>query len=425
MTKWLDDEGIADLLRPGMRVFVGGASNEPRSLIDALAAHPECARGVTFVQFPLPGMNRTDFTALHPQARMESYFMTGDLAAAWESGRLDFVPMQMRRVYDHLESGPAIDLAFIQVAPDGVDFRHGYNLDFTAAALANCRAVVAEVNEAMPVLAGAPKLPAGTVGHALRSARPLPEYPLAEPSEAAQTIGRLIAELIPDGACLQTGIGAIPHAVLKSLGEKNDLGLHGGLLDDAGFALIEAGVVTGTRKAVDTGVHVAGILLGSDAFYQRVAQRPDVRLRGANHTHEVSVIARLENFVSINSALQIDLSGQINAEMAAGRQVSGTGGSLDFMRGAAASPGGMSIVAMPATARAGTTSRIVANLDGGTPVTATRTDVDWVVTEYGAVRLKGQSVAARRELLTGIAAPAFRDALTRTTDDRLPPPREQ
>lgn len=411
MTEWLDDEGVAKLLRPGMRVFVGGASNEPQALIDAVRAHPESARGVTFVQFPLPGMNRTDFTALHPEARMESFFMTGDLTAAWQSGRLDFIPMQMRRVYDHLESGPPIDLAFIQVAPDGDEFRHGYNMDFTAAVLANCGAVVAEVNEGMPVLAGAPKLTGTAVDYALRSNRPLPEYPLAEPSDEAHTIGALIAELIPDGATLQTGIGAIPHAVLRALGEKNDLGLHGGLLDDAGLALIEAGVITGARKAVDRGLHVTGILLGSTGFYQRVAGRSDLRLVGANYTHEVSVIAKLERFVSINSALQIDLSGQINAEMAAGRQVSGTGGSLDFMRGAAASPGGISIVAMPATARRGTTSRIVRELDAGAPVTATRTDVDYVVTEFGAVKLAGQPLEARRRLMIGIAAPAFRDEL--------------
>ncbi len=422
MTEWLDAAGVAALLEPGMRVYVGGSSNEPKALLAAVAAHPECARGVTFVQFPLGGINTTDFTALHPEARMETYFAAPHLRDSWDNGRVDFVPMQMRRVFDHLASGPPLDLAFIQVAPSraapsgaassaATEFVHGANVDFTAAAIGNARAVVAEVNDAVPAFAGAPRLAAAEVAYALASSRPLPEFPLAAATDEARAIGANIAALINDGDCLQTGIGAIPHAVLQALADKNDLGLHGGLLDDAGLALIERGVITGARKGIDTGRHVTGMLLGSAAFYGRVAERADVQLRGASYTHEASVIAHLDGFVSINSAVEIDLTGQVNAEMAGGRQISGTGGSVDFMRAAAGAPRGRAILALPATARGGRTSRIVRALPAGTAVTALRTDVDWVVTEHGAVQLKGQPLARRAELLTGIAAPAFRDEL--------------
>jgi 4-hydroxybutyrate CoA-transferase len=207
---------------------------------------------------------------------------------------------------------------------------------------------------------------------------------------------------------LQTGIGAIPAAILSQLTNKNDLGMHGGLIDDGGMALIQSGNLTGSRKRIDTGRHITGMALGSDQLMQWLATRRDVVFRGANHTHEVSVIRQLEGFVSVNSAVEVDLFGQVNAEVAGGRQISGTGGSVDFMRAAKASKGGRSIVAMNATARGGSVSRIVPNVE---MVTALRTDVDTVVTEYGVAQIKDLPNAARAQALIEIAAPQFRDEL--------------
>jgi 4-hydroxybutyrate CoA-transferase len=214
--------------------------------------------------------------------------------------------------------------------------------------------------------------------------------------------------LIQDGDCIQTGIGAIPAAILEALVSKNDLGLHSGLIDDGGMALIERGVMTGRAKPVDRGVHVTGMALGSAALLDWLARRSDVAFRGADYTHEVRVIRDIPNFVSINSAVEIDLFGQVNAERVGGRQISGTGGSVDFMRAAKASKGGRSIVAMTATARGGSVSRIVPRVD---LVTALRTDIDLVVTEYGVANLKHASTAARVDALIEIAAPAFREDL--------------
>ena len=226
--------------------------------------------------------------------------------------------------------------------------------------------------------------------------------------DAAQEIGRLVARLIRDGDCLQTGIGAIPAAILNQLTDKNDLGMHGGLIDDGGMRLIQQGTLNGARKAIDTGRHITGMALGSDDLMQWLASEHNVVFRGANHTHEVSVIRQLEGFVSVNSAVEVDLFGQVNAEMAGGRQISGTGGSVDFMRAAKASKGGRSIVAMNATARGGSVSRIVPKVE---IVTALRTDVDTVVTEYGVAQIKDLPNAARAEAMIEIAAPQFRDQL--------------
>jgi 4-hydroxybutyrate CoA-transferase len=226
--------------------------------------------------------------------------------------------------------------------------------------------------------------------------------------DAAQEIGRLVAGLIRDGDCLQTGIGAIPAAILNQLTDKNDLGMHGGLIDDGGMRLIQLGNLTGAQKTIDTGKHITGMALGSDELMQWLATERNVVFRGANHTHEVSAIRQLDGFVSVNSAVEVDLFGQVNAEMAGGRQISGTGGSVDFMRAAKASKGGRSIVAMNATARGGSVSRIVPKVE---MVTALRTDVDTVVTEHGVAQIKDLPNRARAEALIQIAAPQFRDKL--------------
>jgi 4-hydroxybutyrate CoA-transferase len=324
------------------------------------------------------------------------------------AGRVAFLPMQMRAAYDHLARTP-IDLAFIQVARDaGGTLRLGPNVDFLDAVLGNARRVVAELNRGFVAPAGCPAIAEEAIDYLVETERPLPELRAPELDEASRAIGRMVAALVRDGDCLQTGIGAIPAAIFAALGEKNDLGLHSGLIDDGGMALIEQGVVNGTRKTRDNGVHVTGMALGSQALFDWLAQCDDVVFRGANYTHEVSIIRDIHGFVSINSAVEVDLFSQVNAEYAGGRQLSGTGGSVDFMRAARSAPQGRSIVAMTATARRGTVSRIVPKVE---LVTAPRTDVDLVVTEYGVADLRSAPIDARAEALIAIAAPAFRDEL--------------
>lgn len=419
MSRQLSPQAVADLLRPGMRVFVPGASNEPSALLDAIAAHPEAAADVTFVQFPLPGMNQTDFTAWHPRARMESFFLSPALRDAFSAGRVDFVPLHMRRVFDHLAAADPFDLVLLQLgrAADG-SLRHGPNVDFIEAVLSNCRSVIAEINASWRPPAGAPEIPESMLDGTLEVEHSLPELGAPKVDADAERIGAEVAGLIPDGACIQTGIGGIPAAVLAALRDHRDLGMHGGLIDSAGLALIEQGVITGARKTIDPARHITGMALGDAAFYQRLADCDALDFRPASYTHEQSVIRKLERFVSINSAVEVDLLGQVSAEMVGGKQISGTGGSVDFMRGAAASPGGRSIVAMTATARRGSVSRIVPAIASGSVVTAARTDVDCVVTEFGTAQLRGCSLDARAEALIAVAAPQFREELASAWRER-------
>ena len=399
---------LSEVLAPGMRVFVAGSSNEPRTLIDGLLRRPEAARGVSFLQFPLPGLNQTDFSALHPGAAMTTFFLTPQLRAGHAVGRVRFLPMHMRGVFDYLRDGP-LDVALLQVAEDrDGTLRTGPNVDFHAAAMAAAGTVVAELNHSIVAPAGAPRVDRRSLDHVVESQRGqlVAQPPVVD--ETAAAIGRHVASVIRDGDCLQTGIGAIPAAVLAALGDKNDLGWHGGLIDDGGLALIERGVMTSAAKTRDRHRHVAGMVLGSAEALARAAALPALRLAGADVTHDARAIAAIDHFVSINGAVEVDLHGQVNAEVVAGRQISGTGGAVDFMRGARLSRGGRSIVAMTATARGGTISRIVPQVGW---VTAPRADVDLVATEYGVAKLFGATEAARRAALIDIAHPDFRAAL--------------
>jgi 4-hydroxybutyrate CoA-transferase len=396
---------IADCLKSGQRIWVAGSSNEPTSLLAELH-EAELPEDLTFIQFPLPPFNTVDFTRLVPGAQMETFFMSSALKHA-VTGSLHFVPMQMRAVFDYLSRH--LDVVMIQAARDrdGV-LRLGPNVDFAAAALVSAEIVLVEINEGIIAPAGGLALDEARITASITSARPIAEMAPPIIDEAAAAIGANVATLIQDGDCIQTGIGSIPAAILRELKGLNDLGMHGGLIDEGGMALIQAGNLNGRRKAIDTGLHITGMALGSTALYEWLADTPSVQFRGADHTHEIGVIRQLEDFVSINSAVEVDLYGQVNAEFAGGRQLSGTGGSVDFMRSARASSGGRSIVAMNATARGGSVSRIVPKVE---MVTALRTDVDLVVTEFGVAKLDGIPVAERARRLIEIAAPAFRDAL--------------
>ena len=397
-----------------MRVWVAGSSNEPRALVDALGRGLRAPAGSGMLaasrssSFRCPGLNRFDFSSLHEDARMVTFFLTPELRAGYAKGTVRFMPMHMRHTFDYLASGP-LDIALLQCTRDAEGrLRAGPNVDFHAAVLGAAKVVVGELNTALPAPAGAPIIDEAVIDHLVESDREPVPLPAPVLDETARTIGRHVASLIRDGDCIQTGIGAVPAAILAALSDKNDIGLHGGLLDAGGQALIDSGVATGAAKTHMRGMHVAGMLLGDHALYDWAATRQDVVLAGANITHETRTIAKLDNFVSINSAVEVDLDGQVNAELVAGRQISGVGGAVDFMRGARMSKGGRSIVAMTATAARGSLSRIVGRAG---IVTALRSDVDIVVTEFGIAKLHGVTQDARAEALIGIAHPDFRDQL--------------
>ena len=396
---------VTNKLRSGQRIYVAGSSNEPTGLLRDLAAS-ELPENLEFIQFPLPGLNQTDFTQFNDTASVTTFFMSSALAKG-EAARVNYLPMQMRATYDYLATN--VDVYLLQVAHDQEGrLRVGPNVDFHESVLAQNPTVIAQLNPSMVAPAGSPLMNPALIDVLIANDVSAPALAPANIDDAAQEIGRLVAGLIRDGDCLQTGIGAIPAAILNQLTDKNDLGMHGGLIDDGGMRLIQQGNLTGAQKTIDTGKHITGMALGSDELMQWLATERNVVFRGANHTHEVSAIRQLDGFVSVNSAVEVDLFGQVNAEMAGGRQISGTGGSVDFMRAAKASKGGRSIVAMNATARGGSVSRIVPKVE---MVTALRSDVDTVVTEHGVAQIKDLPNRARAEALIQIAAPQFRDKL--------------
>ena len=419
MPEILSPDDVPALLAPGMTVFVAGGANEPATLLDALRRRPETSAGVTWIQSIVPGLNRFDFSSLHDEARTIAFFITPETRASYREGRIDFVPCQLRAVADLLGEGLDLDLAIMSVsaprggapAEDAAGFGAGLNCDYVDVVFERARRVVAEVNAALPDPPDGPRVDAGRIDYAVPVSRPPDPFPLPEPDETARAIARNVAGLVRDGDTIQTGIGSIPYAVLGALREKNDLGLHSGILDDGVMELVERGVITGAHKTVDRGRHVTAYAIGSPDLYAWLGEREDVRFRPVNYTHGAGTLARIDRFVSINSALEIDLAGQVNAEMIRGTQVTGTGGSVDFMRGAAGSRGGRSIVALGATAAGGKVSRIVARLADGNAPTALRTDVDYVVTEHGVADLRFRPERSRATALAEVAAPEFRDDL--------------
>ncbi|MBV1876751.1 MAG: hypothetical protein KUG79_03820 [Pseudomonadales bacterium] len=403
MADWITKDDLKQLIKPGYTVYVGGTTNEPRGLLDQL----DFVSDVHFIQQPVAAVNQHDLSTFGQGGSQETYFMTPYLEAGLAEGRVKFIPMQMRAIYDYL-ANKDLDVALLMAAKDtNGELRFGPNIDYVGAVLNSAKKTIVEVSDAFVAPIGG-LLVGDSADYLFKSDTPVTIYPTVKIDPTSQTIGNFVASLIKDGDCIQTGIGAVPAAVLGGLLDKNDLGMHSGLIDDGGMRLIVNGNMNGARKAIDKGLHLTGMALGSSEIQDWLEKEQSVQFRSANYTHDISVIRQLDNFVSVNSALEIDLFGQINAEVAGVRQISGTGGSVDFMRASKVSKGGRSIVAMSSTARGGSISRIVPLVGN---VTALRTDVDLVVTEFGIADLKNASLPERAAALIEIAHPDFKEQL--------------
>jgi len=344
--------------------------------------------------------------------------ITTHVAAATEplvrDGRADFLPLRHSQlpVIFAPDGTLPVDVLLIQVSPPD---RHGYcSLGASVSAcldlVPRVGLVVAEINRQAPRTLGN-AVHVSQIDLACHVDRPLVAYSSPPAGVLERQIAAHVAPLIPDRACFQIGIGAIPQAILETLRDHRDLGIHSGMLCDGMIPLIDSGVVTGAYKTVDRGFVVGGEVMGTDLLYRYVDDNPIVQIVSAAHSHGLETVRRLDGFVAINSAIEVDLSGQVNAEWVGGRQISGIGGQFDFVEAAMYSRGGLSIVALPATGARGTASRIVRALAAGTPVTTPRSCVDLVVTEYGVADLRGKGVYARAGALAAIAHPQFREAL--------------
>ncbi|MBU1287526.1 MAG: 4-hydroxybutyrate coenzyme A transferase [Alphaproteobacteria bacterium] len=416
MTRRADSlaEGFAALraLKPGpARLYLAGCSGEPVGLFKALGTQLELARDLTFVGVPVPGLNHLDWTSLHATARAEMPFMFEVMREGFAAGKIDLRPMHYSDSYRQMQTGP-IDLAVIMVSPPDADGRVslGLSADFSGAVLARPEIrVMAVVNPRMPAPADTLRVPLSRFDVAALDDTPLVELVESALPPVFARIGERIAGLVGGkAACLQFGIGNVQPAALKALADAGgpaNLTIHSGLVTDPMLGLIDAGRVVEAPGAILTGV-----AMGTERLYERVARDQRFRFRGVDVTHGIDVLSAIPRFVAINSVLEVDLFGQANAEFMKGRQVSGIGGLANYLRGAAASEGGMPIVALPSTAAKGQVSRIVARL-GPEAVSVPRSDIAWVVTEHGAVNLRAARLDARAEMLISIADPAHRDAL--------------
>jgi acetyl-CoA hydrolase len=330
------------------------------------------------------------------------------------AGVLDVVPAHLSSLPGLIASGElGIDVVFALLSPADGDGLHHLGLagDYLEPAIERARVVLAEINPGVPRTRGAPRIAAERIAAAVFDERPILAAPAAHVGAVERRLAACVAERVPDGATLQIGIGAAPEAVCEALAGHRDLGVHSALVNDAILDLIEAGAVTNARKPIDTGVTVTGLLFGSRRLFEFADDNPLLRSMPIAYTHGIATLARLDHFFAINSALEVDLTGQINAEAVGGVHVGAVGGVVDFVRGTQASAGGRSIVALPSAARGGTVSRIVPRL---LTVTSTaRSDADLIATEYGVAELRGQGLAERARRMIAIAHPDFREELER------------
>ncbi len=408
------DDAIA-CIESGMRVFVHGAAATPTPLLDALARKPGLS-GVTLYHMHTAGA--APFAALEQADRLfsVSLFSAAPVRDAINEGRAEYVPIFLSDIPALFTSGRVpLDAALVQLSPPDA---HGYctlgtSVDTALAAVRAAKFVVAEINTRMPRTHGNTLVPLAHVHAFTATDRPLYTHQPSAPNAIDDAIGENVASLVPDRATLQMGIGAIPDAALRRLSNKHDLGVHTEMFSDGIVDLVDAGVVTNRYKRVHPGRVVTSFVNGTERLYRFVDDNPFTQFYPCDHTNDTAVIRRNDNVVAINSALEIDLSGQVVADSIGFTIYSGIGGQMDFMRGAALSRGGIPIIALPSTAARGTVSRIVPSIKAGAGVVTTRGHVHWVVTEYGAVDLFGRTLRERAAALIGIAHPDFRAELRR------------
>ena len=408
-------EAVAGI-RSGDQVFVHGGAATPSVLLEALTARAGELRDVGIIHLHIEGPAPHLDAEVAGSFRHRALFIGANAREAVNSGRADYVPIFLSDIPHLFASGALpLDLAFINVSlPDA----HGYcslgtSVDAALSAVQSATTVVAQLNRAMPRTLGDSFVHVDQIDVGVEVDQPPHEHALPAIGDVERRIGEYVAELVPDGATLQMGIGSIPAAVALALRDKRDLGIHTELFTDPVLDLVEAGAVTGEAKEVNRGKIVSAFVMGSQRLYDFLHDNPMIEMRPVDYTNDTAVIRRFRRMTAINSAISIDLTGQVSADSIGTRFYSGVGGQMDFMRGAALAPEGRAIIALPSTAAAGSVSRIAPILAPGAGVVTTRAHVRTVVTEYGVAELFGRSVRERAGSLIAIAHPDFRDELER------------
>lgn len=409
------------MVQSHQRVFIQGGCATPLALVDALTARAPELRGVEVVQLHTEGRAPYAQPGMEQSFRVNALFVGGLVRDAVNDGRADYLPVFLSEVpaLFRKEVLP-LDVALIHVSPPD---RHGWcslgvSVDVVVAAVQHATHVIAQINPNMPRTHGDGLLHVSRIHSAVVVDDPLPQIAPAPLGPVEKAIGRHVASLIEDGATLQMGIGAIPDATLAALGDHRHLGVHTEMFSDGLVDLVHRGVVTGEHKRVHPGKIVAGFAIGTQKLYDFVDDNPLVAMLDIAYVNDVEVIRRNPRVTAINSAIEVDLTGQVCADSIGTRQFSGVGGQMDFIRGASLSEGGKPIIALPSTTKKGE-SRIVSMLKPGAGVVTTRAHVHFVVTEYGVANLYGRNLRQRARALIDIAHPTHRDALEQEASKRF------
>jgi 4-hydroxybutyrate CoA-transferase len=411
--KLVSAEQAVRFIKANDRVVLGHACGEPPALVEALVARAPELSNVEIVHMVAMGPAKFAQPGMEKSFRFNGFFLGAPTRKAVQEDRGDYTPCFFSEVPRLFRQRILpVDVALIQVTPpDENGFcSYGVSVDYTQPAAESARIVIAQMNPHLPRTGGA-RIHLDAIHYLVEKDDPVPELAPAKLSDVECRIGQLVAELVPDGATLQLGIGAIPDAALSFMTHKKDLGIHSEMFSDGVVSLARAGVVTNRKKSINRGKFIATFLMGTRKLYDFVHNNPDVEMHSVDYVNDPQVIGQHEDMVSINSGLQIDLMGQVNAEMIGGSQFTGVGGQVDFVRGAGRSVGGKSIIALPSTANHGSISRICRELDSGVAVSTSRNDVHYVVTEFGIADLRGKSLRQRAEALVNISHPAFRSIL--------------
>jgi 4-hydroxybutyrate CoA-transferase len=409
------DEAV-EAIKSGMRVFLTGNCSVPQKILAALVNYAQQLEDVEICQALTIGPADYVDPRMERHLRVNTMFISANIRKAVQEGRADFTPVLLSEFpllfkHQHLP----VDIALIHVSPPD---EHGFcslgiEVGLTKSVAESADIIIAEVNQKMPRTLGDSFLHVSKLDYVIPVDYPLPELSMGSKGGdvAIEKIASYIAELIPNGATMQMGIGAIPDAVLKYLFEKRDLGIHTELFSDGVIDLVEAGVLTNARKTLHPGKIIAGFIIGTNRLYEWVDDNPIIELHPTEYVNDPFVIAQNDRMVAINSAIEVDLTGQVCADSIGPKLYSGVGGQLDFIYGASRSKGGVPVIALPSTAKK--ISRIVSMLKHGAGVVTTRNHVRYVVTEYGVADLFGRTIRQRATSLINIAHPEFRDQLTR------------
>ncbi|MEA3151485.1 MAG: hypothetical protein QOD56_2424 [Gammaproteobacteria bacterium] len=399
-------QALLDLFRADRTVYLPGAAGESLALAAALAADPERLRGVHLVSCLLPGVNYFDYVALDPSVSITAFLLPQALRGSFEAGRVRILPLAYTGIADYLGGRLKIDVAIAHVAPPDADglCSLGIAADFTPLAWAAAKTRALIINAAMPVMKRGPRVAVRDASVVVHVDGPVVTVKTGRDDPILDAIGASVARLVPDGAAIQIGLGGAPEALWPHLTGHRNLTLASGLVADGVMALAQSGALP------PGGRHRAGVALGGASLHRFLATEDLIMFATVPETHGIAALAATPCFTAVNSALEVDLFGQVNLEWHSGRLVSGVGGAPDFVQGARHSAGGRSIIALPSTARNGAISRIVPRLDVPA-VSLCRSDIDTVVTEHGVAELRGRSLDQRAESLIDAAAPQWRERL--------------